>query len=439
MIKNNNRQFQILKQHLNSVRGSGDYRTISAWRTVIDSMLIDDVLEFDLIPGHTKFSEWIVTIPVLDNYLYKIDNGGNSKMEYDELAIRLLRALYPDNSEINIFNNGLTLGEYGEMKQLFEQLCSYNIAFLDTNRDDYSYFLTALVGILPTDTKTSIDGLMNFPQWDLHCKFKTSSVVREDTKHMAKVKCELRDSVVVDMSTPFDRVHYGTTVENLTVDKMMHLSCTNTTFTNRGIVDVRLPKITSRYALHLNTNCDETGEVNIQLFKPGNLPIWLVDGQTIVGDHLVYNGYIGNYMKEIRVNIPAFETTIGLVSNNSFLSNGVDLRGLYNLEYLDLKANNIKTIEIPGLEKLTSVELNNNNISRIVLNYHPRLKMFDVSDNGMDENILQYIVTRLHEVKDNLSANQCVVNLGGTNTHPNNSTIMMIDEMVNLGCVINYT
>lgn len=89
----------------------------------------------------TTYPEWIAAHPdVYKRYINLIDAYADPAPQYSSMADQILTLLIPITPTMQQYGNfQITNNSYAMLKQLFIQLCSYNIAFLDTTRDVFQH------------------------------------------------------------------------------------------------------------------------------------------------------------------------------------------------------------------------------------------------------------------------------------------------------------
>lgn len=91
-----------------------------------------------LVPGFTTYEQWLgidgvdIESSILSQYDIQIDPGA----AWGNLADSIMSALVPITATLDIFGN-FTLSDYGfdRLRQLFVQMCTYQVVFLESSRD----------------------------------------------------------------------------------------------------------------------------------------------------------------------------------------------------------------------------------------------------------------------------------------------------------------
>ena len=100
---------------------------------------VGEEIELNLGIPFVKYKDWFATNPMLSEVINALDSSENPKASYAEFANLLLIEYVPIDTSGSTSFTIFSAEHFTLMKQLFIQLCSYNIAFLDTSRLTYSY------------------------------------------------------------------------------------------------------------------------------------------------------------------------------------------------------------------------------------------------------------------------------------------------------------
>ena len=91
-----------------------------------------------LVPGYTSYSQWLGAsgIDLLSTSLGKYASQTDQSSAWQNLASTIMGTLVPNNTTLSLFGN-TTLSDagYARLRDLFIQLCSYRVVFLDSTRD----------------------------------------------------------------------------------------------------------------------------------------------------------------------------------------------------------------------------------------------------------------------------------------------------------------
>lgn len=130
-------QFLALVRQISDSRAATDRLVSRAIATVFDSVTTKTPYALSL-SEHRTYVEWF-SDSSQNNYasiLSAYEGSSNAAALWSSLADAVMTALLPLNETLlNYSNEESTAALYGRLKQLFVQLCSYNVIFLDTPRD----------------------------------------------------------------------------------------------------------------------------------------------------------------------------------------------------------------------------------------------------------------------------------------------------------------
>lgn len=135
-----NDQAAIMIRHSILLRNSCDYYFHEAMRLIYEAIRIVDVADITLVEGFTTFSEWFDSDVELKSAFRGIEEGSDQVSVYGSIADALTSALFPED-KMSV-NGNIDLTKYNAIKKLFQQMCSYNIAFLDTSSTSYTTIYT---------------------------------------------------------------------------------------------------------------------------------------------------------------------------------------------------------------------------------------------------------------------------------------------------------
>ena len=136
-------QFKVLMYHVWESTDGSDVRFQHALLQIYDTAVVRRQIEFDLT-GYDTFQEWIEASPQLTALTNAYDDLTSPREYYDELATQLLEILVPTTHSYFLNFVGLSKNVhrlYKDLKNLFTQLCSYSVTFLDTSRLEYEYLI----------------------------------------------------------------------------------------------------------------------------------------------------------------------------------------------------------------------------------------------------------------------------------------------------------
>lgn len=99
-----------------------------------------------LVPNHTTYEDWLGFggIDLYGSILTQYELQSNQSGQWGNLADAIITALIPLNDTLRSFGN-FTLSDSGyiRLRELFIQMCSYRVVFLESERDTSSYSIGA--------------------------------------------------------------------------------------------------------------------------------------------------------------------------------------------------------------------------------------------------------------------------------------------------------
>lgn len=129
-------QFEVLVNHIEDLRQSGHLLFHRGMKALYKSLLHNTTIEFSLVQ-ETTYEEWISSVPQIANLLAAYEDLPNKKIFYSELRDLLFTQLVPKEHEIftryTAYNKDSSI-LYKRLMDLFVQLCSYRLTFLETDR-----------------------------------------------------------------------------------------------------------------------------------------------------------------------------------------------------------------------------------------------------------------------------------------------------------------
>jgi hypothetical protein len=147
-------QFGALISHILLIRHSSNMLVHKSISTIYNELVPKRELTLNLT-SEPDFNTWIDSIPNLRDLIDYYESVQNVSEEYDVLGTQLFNRILPFTN--NKFYKYLSSSDnenlymYEGLKNVFVQLCSYNITFLDTNRDSAMYFFLSNI---PVDFNT---------------------------------------------------------------------------------------------------------------------------------------------------------------------------------------------------------------------------------------------------------------------------------------------
>ncbi len=155
-------QFLYALNQIVQNRATASLPVQKAIRLVSDCLRVNTTYPLDLIPGVTTYDDWLSNHRSDIQDLFSIyDESSDPISNYSSLADAVLSQIIPITSVMTEYGNfTITDDNYAQLKQLFIQLCSYNIAFLDTDRDINQFFYSVNTAIDANFTYSSADAGM---------------------------------------------------------------------------------------------------------------------------------------------------------------------------------------------------------------------------------------------------------------------------------------
>ncbi len=155
-------QFLYALNQIVQNRATASLPTQKAMRLISDCLRVNTTYPLDLIPTVTTYDDWLNNHRSDIQALFSIyDESSDPADNYASLADAVLSQIIPITSVMTEYGNfTITDDNYAQLKQLFIQLCSYNITFLDTDRDINQFFYSVNTAIDAKLTYTSADAGM---------------------------------------------------------------------------------------------------------------------------------------------------------------------------------------------------------------------------------------------------------------------------------------
>ena len=128
-------QANAMLNHYQLTRSKCDAYFHFAMSTLYKCITITDKIKLDLVPGYTTFTEWFESDVELKSVFRAIEEGADQASIYGSIADNLISALFPADKIVIMGSVDQT--KYAAMKELFQWLGSYNIAYLNTSSVQY--------------------------------------------------------------------------------------------------------------------------------------------------------------------------------------------------------------------------------------------------------------------------------------------------------------
>lgn len=175
--------FSVRVKQIVKSRSTTDHVTALAIKEVFRQITIQDTIEMQL-SNHNTYADWFNEFPEIYQLSTIYDSSDNSKILYDNLMGTILKILVPTTTSLYQYMDTVASEKfYSKLKQLFIQLCSYNVLFLDVNRDSQ---LWIFLNNMTVYTKESITYLgevsVDLPDVYEHSRLTNMYVDIPDTK-----------------------------------------------------------------------------------------------------------------------------------------------------------------------------------------------------------------------------------------------------------------
>ena len=148
LIESLSDQANAMLDHYQLTRSKSDAYFHYAMSTLYNCITIKDKIKLDLVPGYTTFSEWFESDVELKSVFRTIEEGADQASIYGSIADNLIAALFP--ADKIVITGSVDQTKYAAMKELFQWLGSYNIAYLNTSSVQYETLFLHPITINPT-------------------------------------------------------------------------------------------------------------------------------------------------------------------------------------------------------------------------------------------------------------------------------------------------
>lgn len=136
--------FLVLIQNIRYSRTEGTYISLEMFLSYMKKYVLQTEPYTFTLSEHSDYVSWAANLQ-LTSLFTQLDASNDYQIAYSNLATAISSALVPFDQSAVFSYFGYTPESadivYDRLKTLFEQLCSYNIAFLDTNRVNTWWFL----------------------------------------------------------------------------------------------------------------------------------------------------------------------------------------------------------------------------------------------------------------------------------------------------------
>lgn len=136
--------FVVIKSDSVRLRLNGDTIYHAAIEHIYSYIIKAQMIPVDLIPGYTTYQAWFDSDESLKGIMDQIAamSRTEAKGYYESFYNNVFEGLFPVEVASYATSIGLNANMYASMKNLFMQLCSYNIAFIDSDRTQKSHIIT---------------------------------------------------------------------------------------------------------------------------------------------------------------------------------------------------------------------------------------------------------------------------------------------------------
>lgn len=147
-------QFTKLINDIRKMRAQAGIIESKCWTHAYKEIMYHGMIDLDLSPCET-YEEWIPTLPATVQQILKYyDTNKDVTSLYNKLSLAIISDMLPITTEVfgaYAVDTDATNKLYARLKQLFVQLCSYNILFLDTDRRQNDWAFLAKQGLAMND------------------------------------------------------------------------------------------------------------------------------------------------------------------------------------------------------------------------------------------------------------------------------------------------
>lgn len=145
-IANIDAQFEVIYHQLLYGLDSNNSLQNQAMHEIYQRLMITRAFTNNvLVAGKTTYDSWFAAIPELKQLMTIYNNKSKTAEAFGSLASVILEQLIPLTNSKFTLSSAFNTTRYQYMKSLFMQLCSYNIAFIDTDRSEDTYTTTTPV------------------------------------------------------------------------------------------------------------------------------------------------------------------------------------------------------------------------------------------------------------------------------------------------------
>lgn len=117
-----------------------------------------------LVPGVTTYEQWIAAVPTIQGL---VDEYAVSEEKRSVLVELLLSTAYPIERSQYAGGYSMSVKQYALMRSLFTRLCSYNVAFLNTEVHDINYIALKPITVQHYDSQLTVEVVADLTQYQI--------------------------------------------------------------------------------------------------------------------------------------------------------------------------------------------------------------------------------------------------------------------------------
>ena len=164
LINNLVYQANFMINHFQMTRNSIDAYFHKAMSYIYEKITVKADVALDLVPGHTTYTDWFETDTELKSVFRFIEEGTDQSVVYNSIADSFIEALFP--ADKLTLTGSVNQTKYAAMKELFQWLGSYNLAYLNTSSVQYETLF-----LHPITINTTLQKGSNERAWAINNNF----------------------------------------------------------------------------------------------------------------------------------------------------------------------------------------------------------------------------------------------------------------------------
>lgn len=145
-------QFIALVKHIRYIRSSSNKLVHLSVAHLYNELIPVETMDINF-SNAANYQEWIQSVQGVGSIIDHFEQISNNEYLYQALALNIMEQILPlTNDKFKPYitaNDSNTSRLYTRLKELFVQLCSYNITFLDTQRDSATYMFLSNLPVDP--------------------------------------------------------------------------------------------------------------------------------------------------------------------------------------------------------------------------------------------------------------------------------------------------